>query len=215
MSTELSISTRDLARFWGKVNCKGPTPDQQNPHYTGLGNCWTWLGGTRGKGYGAFRLGKSKVSTHRLSYFMANGMTDKCILHRCDNPRCVRPDHLFEGTDSDNAKDRAAKNRGNSLCGDSHHARQRPWVMARGEQHGSKTKPDRVPRGDKTGARKHPELLPRGEKHGNAKLKENDVVAIRRMYGDGETQSSIGQSFGVSQVLVGRIVNHKIWKHVA
>jgi hypothetical protein len=74
-------------RFWSKV-IKTDT-------------CWLWPG--KGKGYGWF----GDHRAHRVAFFLTHKRLpkDKLICHRCDNPRCVRPDHLFEGTYQDNAKD--------------------------------------------------------------------------------------------------------------
>lgn len=72
------------------------------------------------KGYGKFWLGKrASVSAHRVAWQIANGpIPDEgpghhgwCVCHRCDNPLCVNPDHLFLGSNLDNQRDKAAKGR--------------------------------------------------------------------------------------------------------
>lgn len=77
--------------------------------------CWEWAGVLSSTGYGSFRPAKSKrpYGAHRISYFMANGSFDQkmFICHKCDNPKCVNPDHLFIGTASDNMQDCVNKNR--------------------------------------------------------------------------------------------------------
>lgn len=75
--------------------------------------CWEWKAGYFDKGYGAFRLGGKLRKAHRVSWEMHNGEIPEGlkVLHECDNPKCVRPEHLFLGTDQDNADDRAAKGR--------------------------------------------------------------------------------------------------------
>ncbi len=81
-----------------------------------------WMTGKYPNGYGHFcYIGKTS-SAHRASWLIHRGPIEPglCVLHKCDNPGCVRPDHLFLGTNDDNVADRGAKNR-----------------TARGERHGS------------------------------------------------------------------------------
>lgn len=90
-------------RFWFRVDKSG--------------DCWTWSA-ARGAGkfdYGYFWTdGKKLVKAHRYAYALANGPIPEgmVICHRCDNPPCVRPDHLFLGTQKDNIHDMDAKGRG-------------------------------------------------------------------------------------------------------
>ena len=75
--------------------------------------CWNWTGPVNSSGYGSLMIDGHKAGAHRHSYEMAYGPFDRalCVLHHCDNPRCVRPDHLWLGTRSDNMMDCAAKGR--------------------------------------------------------------------------------------------------------
>lgn len=76
--------------------------------------CWVWTRGRHGKGYGLFHVpGKTIQKTHRVSWEMHNGeIPDGLhVLHRCDNPPCVNPEHLFLGTNQDNVDDKVAKGR--------------------------------------------------------------------------------------------------------
>jgi hypothetical protein len=77
--------------------------------------CWIWTGHKNHKGYGVLWDSKSKKlkRTHRLSFETFNGkIKDKLhVLHRCDNPSCINPLHLFLGTNSDNQKDAVKKGR--------------------------------------------------------------------------------------------------------
>lgn len=78
--------------------------------------CWLWQGAINQNGYGIFKpqVNNHGVSmyAHRLSYYYHTGrMPDKCILHRCDNPLCVRPSHLRSGTRQENQEDMRQKGR--------------------------------------------------------------------------------------------------------
>jgi len=87
-------------RFWNKVS--------YSP------GCWEWAGVKNKGGYGRVRAGEWRENyAHRVAYFWAHGepLGEVCVLHRCDNPPCVNPLHLFPGTRGDNAADRVAKGR--------------------------------------------------------------------------------------------------------
>lgn len=73
--------------------------------------CWPWLLSLDKDGYGRFTVGRKKFQSHRYAYFLTHGATNAFILHRCDNPRCVNPSHLFLGSHADNMRDRNAKRR--------------------------------------------------------------------------------------------------------
>lgn len=75
--------------------------------------CWEWLGSKTKKGYGNFSIGQKQIRAHRFSYelYKTKIINDLHVLHRCDNPCCVKPSHLFLGTNKDNVKDSVMKDR--------------------------------------------------------------------------------------------------------
>lgn len=83
--------------------------------------CWLWIGTRDPKtGYGALRIGKKMMKAHRVSWDLYNGpIPDGLkVLHQCDVPNCINPDHLFLGTQLDNVRDMIAKGRKSSHAGE-------------------------------------------------------------------------------------------------
>ena len=90
-------------RFWEKVDKSG-----------GPNSCWNWTGGKREDGRGQSRLNGKSVSAPRVSYYLKHGKfpeNGKWVLHKCDNPSCVNPDHFFVGGVAENARDMVEKGR--------------------------------------------------------------------------------------------------------
>lgn len=75
--------------------------------------CWLWVGGCSENGYGAFYWQGKQTGAHRVSYELTHGSiaSELLVLHKCDNPPCVNPDHLFLGTHQDNMTDKVLKGR--------------------------------------------------------------------------------------------------------
>jgi hypothetical protein len=102
--------TRSLSeRFWSRVDTNGPTLRAE------LGPCHVWTGGCNSSGYGRIFVGgngRRQVEAHRVAYFLASGAWPANeAMHRCDNPPCVRADHIVDGTHADNMRDCASKGR--------------------------------------------------------------------------------------------------------
>lgn len=81
--------------------------------------CHEWTASLDHKGYGQFRFGARIMKAHRFSWMMANQQDPGSLFvcHRCDNPKCVNPEHLFLGTHSDNMKDMHSKGRAPAQTG--------------------------------------------------------------------------------------------------
>lgn len=109
-------------------------------HKRGPDDCWPWTGARHPTGYGIIvsgEIGFAPKRAHRIAWELTNGPIPDglCVLHRCDNPPCVNPAHLFLGTDADNVADMVKK--GRQARGDRHRARLYPEKLARGESHSS------------------------------------------------------------------------------
>ena len=97
-------------RFWQHVDRAGPLISEE------LGNCWVWIASVDTKGYGRLQIGtfaKQKIAlAHRLAWELSEGVRPaRHVLHHCDNPRCVRRSHLYEGGHKENAADRVRRGR--------------------------------------------------------------------------------------------------------
>lgn len=183
-------------RFWEKVDKDGPIP----PHRPELGSCWLWTGACLPDGRGQFHLnGKTEfasVVAYRLTY--GELTTEKpWVLHHCDGGRscCVRPEHLFAGTHTDNMRDMASKGRQGA-----HWVPENRHRLARGERHGSKT---------------HPERVSRGSAKPQSKLNEALVLKIRARYAAGGiTYRELAACAGVKTTAIQRVITRQAWQHV-
>lgn len=105
------VDAQFLERFWSKVDRRGPD------------ECWPWLAYRKPTGYGQFTLRKGVfVTASRVALALASGPIDgdTSACHRCDNPPCCNPAHLFAGSQIVNALDCVAKGRANRSRGTAH-----------------------------------------------------------------------------------------------
>lgn len=92
-------------------------------------DCWEWMAGKSPCGYGRMSVNGKNTGAHRVAYMLHTSKKIPIglfVCHKCDNPPCVNPEHLFLGTRSDNMKDCTTKKR-SAL-------QQRPW-LTQGEKH--------------------------------------------------------------------------------
>ena len=179
--------------FWSHVSIRSPD------------ECWPWMLSTKRGGYGQFKLGGTSRSAHKLAFELHHGVrlpTPKnitpqtvCVLHRCNNPPCCNPAHLWLGTPKENIADAYLKGRF-----DARNASRWPESRARGLRNGKYTKPENTPR---------------GSSHPRARLTEEDVAAIRRRFtGKRGECVAIAKEYGMRPVTIYDIRSGKIWRHV-
>ena len=217
-------------RFWEKVNKDGPV----QPHCPELGQCWVWTGHLN-HGYGRLQEGGHRgrgIPVTHISWEMQYSPIPEgvLVLHRCDNPPCVRPTHLFLGTGLDNSRDMVAKGRVSRAPGESN-------PMARYSETTVLAIRDRFAQGGITQRavakefgidhryvndilhRKSwshldgapiPSGLHKGSNHWKATLADEQVAQIRERYKvGGISQTALAHDYGVGQSLIWCIVNGK------
>lgn len=192
-------------RLWPKVDKSG-----------GAAACWPWTAARDPKGYGTIRsdIGRANKFAHRAAWEVTNGAIPDGLLvcHRCDNPPCCNPAHLFLGTHADNMADCSAK--GRTCRGDRHGSRLHPENRPRGDRHGARLRPETTPRGDAHYSRRRPELVLRGMAQKRAVLTDEKVRMIRRACADGAGYRAIAAALGLNEATVRLAAIRRTWKHV-
>lgn len=156
--------------------------------FAGTEGCWPWPKARTPAGYGLLAVmaaGKRRtLYAHRVAYEVATGEDpgQREVAHRCDNPSCVNPAHLFLATHAENMRDMREKGR-------SAKGVKKPI----GDRHWAARDPDRV----------------RGSNSGSAKLTDEAVAYIRA---SGETHAALGRRFGVTATAVAYVRAGKTWR---
>lgn len=165
-------------RFWSRVEKSD--------------GCWLWTGKT-GTGYPYGRIspdgGKRTIGAHVASWRIHFGAVPDSlwVCHTCDTPRCVRPDHLFLGTNVQNWQDMRAKERGS-----------KPPLL----------------QGDAHPSRRYPKRLRRGEANNKARLTAAQVRAIRALHQRGATIRGLARQYGLTKTAIANVVHYVTWRHV-
>ena len=153
--------------------------------------CIEWTGATAGNGYGVKGVNGKMVYVHRLAAAEKFGEIPKgmVVAHKCDNPRCYNPDHLFVCTQAENLQDMKAKGR-----------------SAKGEKHRSKKHPELVLKGEGVGTHKLTEK----------EVLEIRAAYVKAPAGKQSPTSlaSIARQYGIAFQTVHKIIWRKTWKHL-
>ena len=186
------------AEFWSRVDMSG--------------DCWEWQLSKKSGGYGQFHSQGKHFLAHRFAWELVNGPIPKglCVCHHCDNPGCVRPGHLFVGTQADNIRDCMRKGRMGVAGERSVHAKVRATdvlSMRRAYQNGATQRAlaekygmrqqaiSRIVRGKRWAHIGGP-IAETGSAGQKRKLSANQVAALRRQNGK-TTRHELAVKYGV------------------
>ena len=169
--------------LWNKVKVTDPAAVKPI-----TGNCTIWNKAKTPQGYGVTTKNNKTVYAHRVAAEEAYGPIPEgmMVCHRCDNPSCVNPDHLFFGTHKDNMNDMKRKGR-----------------SAGGDRHKSKVRPDSVQHGEAVGTSRLT-----AEQVGSIRSTyKPGKSGVRRP----DSLMSLARQYGVSYTAIHKIVNRETW----
>lgn len=168
--------------FFSRVNKEGPVPE----HLPELGPCWIWIRGKTSAGYGLMLVDGKQTYAHRLAYEFYFGPVPEglYVLHKCDNPSCVSPIHIWASTAKANSQDALKKGRLHKQSETLNRLWKEKWIDRRGKNVPHKLTEETV-------------LEIR-------RMYKKGVFGFKRIV------NRFGISFGLAQ----RIVARKTWKHL-
>lgn len=202
-------------------------------------HCWAWSGAHSKQGYGQawMGIGAGVELVHRVSWKLAHAIDipqKRSICHHCDNPGCLRPDHLFCGTQRDNALDMVAKGRGSNggMHGAAHPLTSLTdqLVIDMRAQYASGVSIDTI--ASEIGVQRdtiYPAIsgrtwkhlpgackrrMPSGRDNHNARLTDAKVLAAHAAVSAGASVRTIARQLGVSDTALHRAFQGKSWKHL-
>lgn len=157
--------------------------------------CWLWTGYQEADGRGRILVNGRREMVYRVAWTEIIGPIPDglWVCHKCDNPSCVNPAHLFLGTAKDNTQDMLAKGR--------HRTDEEKRVA-------------NLQRGDQHWLRRNPEKRRRGTQLAWTQLTVADVRSIRQLRGDGLSLSKIASQFNTTTANVHSIVTFRTWRHI-
>lgn len=183
------LKQKFVDRFWKKVDRRSND------------ECWPWLAALDSHGYGQVGFKRTTLRSHRVAFHLFFGpfALELSCCHKCDNPKCCNPFHLFLGSHKENMQDMFKKKRRRTIQG-------KEWQTVYAA---------RKPAGDRHRSKTHPEEILRGSQIGNAKFTEDQIIQIRNAYKKESTScAKLGKQFSVNATCIHKIVTRKTWTHI-